>query len=286
MISMTGFAQNDIIINNIKYNFSIRSLNSNKGLDVGVKIPRYLFNIENEIRKHINVKLVRGKVDFRILEASENNQIKIDQQKLKSHIRILKKISPQSDDGAVLNAAISLPEVYSKENKKIDSDDERRFLNNFKTLLDKLSRFREKEGRILKKEILTYVKSIQKIVKKLHKLEKIRLADKKKKILKNFSSLDKVYTIDESRLEQELLYYFEKNDITEERVRLEHHCNYFISIIKDDKYVGRKLNFLCQEILREINTIGSKANNFEIQKNVILMKEFLEQTKEQLQNIL
>lgn len=123
-------------------------------------------------------------------------------------------------------------------------------------------------------------------MKKLHKLEKIRLADKKKKILKNFSSLDKIYTIDESRLEQELLYYFEKNDITEERVRLEHHCNYFISIIKDDKYVGRKLNFLCQEILREINTIGSKANNFEIQKNVILMKEFLEQTKEQLQNIL
>ena len=286
MISMTGFAQNDIIINNIKYNFSIRSLNSNKGLDVGVKIPRYLFNIESEIRKHINVKLVRGKVDFRILEASENNQIKIDQQKLKSHIRILKKISPQSDDGAVLNAAISLPEVYSKENKKIDPNDERRFLNNFKALLDKLSRFREKEGRILKKEILTYVKSIQKIVKKLHKLEKIRLADKKKKILKNFSSLNKIYTIDESRLEQELLYYFEKNDITEERVRLEHHCNYFISIIKDDKYVGRKLNFLCQEILREINTIGSKANNFEIQKNVILMKEFLEQTKEQLQNIL
>ena len=78
MISMTGFAQNDIIINNIKYNFSIRSLNSNNGLDVGVKIPRYLFNIESEIRKHINVKLVRGKVDFRILEASENNQIKID----------------------------------------------------------------------------------------------------------------------------------------------------------------------------------------------------------------
>ncbi len=286
MISMTGFAQNDVIINNTKYNFSIRSLNSTKGLDIGVKIPRYLFNIESEIRKHISVKLVRGKVDFRISEVSENNQIKIDQQKLKSHIHILRKISPQSNDGAVLNAAISIPEVYSKENKKIDSDGERRFINNFKTLLDKLSRFREKEGRILKKEILTYVKSIQKIVKKLYKLEKIRLVEKKKKILKNFSSLNKIYTIDESRLEQELLYYFEKNDITEERVRLEHHCNYFISIIKDDKYVGRKLNFLCQEILREVNTIGSKANNFEIQKNVILMKEFLEQTKEQLQNIL
>ena len=227
MISMTGFAQNDIIINNTKYNFSIRSLNSTKGLDIGVKIPRYLFNIESEIRKHISVKLVRGKVDFRISEVSENNQIKIDQQKLKSHIHILRKISPKSNDGAVLNAAISIPEVYSKENKKIDSDDERRFINNFKTLLDKLSRFRKKEGRILKKEIITYVKSIQKIVKRLHKLEKIRLVEKKKKILKNFSSLNKIYTIDESRLEQELLYYFEKNDITEERVRLEHHCNYF-----------------------------------------------------------
>lgn len=286
MISMTGFAQNDIIINNTKYNFSIRSLNSTKGIDIGVKIPRYLFNIESEIRKYISDKLVRGKVDFRILEVSENNQIKIDKQKLKSHIQILRKISPQSNDGAVLNAAISIPEVYSKENKKIDSDDERRFLNNFKTLLNKLSRFREKEGRILKKEILTYVKSIQKIVKMLHKLEKVRLVEKKKKILKNFSSLNKIYTIDESRLEQELLYYFEKNDITEERVRLEHHCSYFISITKEDKYVGRKLNFLCQEIQREVNTIGSKANNFEIQKNVILMKEFLEQTKEQLQNIL
>jgi len=148
-----------------------------------------------------------------------------------------------------------------------------------------LVKYRKKEGLKLAKEIRVYIKNIHKKTKKLNLLEKKRQHLKREKILKRLKSIQGSINYDAARLEQEMIYYFEKYDITEERVRLEGHCKFFFDILKEE-YSGRKLAFLAQEILREINTIGSKANNFDIQKHVVEMKEDIEKTKEQLQNIL
>ena len=168
---------------------------------------------------------------------------------------------------------------------KLTSDLKKKLLQYVDVSILDLVKYRKKEGLKLTREIKLYIKNIKNITKKLTLLEKKRIQHKKDKLLKKLKSIQGTVNYDTSRLEQEMIYYFEKYDITEEKVRLGSHCDFFFDTLKE-KNSGRKLSFLAQEILREINTIGSKANNFDVQKCVVEMKEYIEKTKEQLQNIL
>jgi len=286
MISMTGYAKKIFKIQDTSFFILIRSLNSNKGLDVSIKTPRYLLDLEADIKKILTTKLVRGKIDIKLSELSQNDSVDLNEKKVKSYIKILKKISPGSDPTQLLNAAISLPDIFSSKYFNMTAALKKDFLKIINGVVLEIVKYREKEGRQMEKSIKTYVNSILTKSKRLVKLEKQRTRIKKQKLLNQIKSISKDVDYHPGRLESEMIYYFEKQDITEERVRLNCHCNFFLQILKDEKIVGRKLNFLCQEILREVNTIGSKANHFEIQKIVVQMKEDIDKTKEQLQNIL
>ncbi|MAZ58173.1 MAG: hypothetical protein CMP56_02020 [Flavobacteriales bacterium] len=286
MISMTGYAKKVFKIKNTSFFIIIRSLNSNKGLDVSIKTPRYLLDLEADIKKILTTKLVRGKIDIKLSELSANESVDLNEKKVRSYIKILKKISPESDPTQLLNAAISLPDVFSSKNFNMTAALKKDFLIIIDGVVSEIVKYREKEGRQMAKSIKGYINNILIKSKSLVKLERQRTKIKKQKILNQVKSISKDVDYNPGRLELEMIYYFEKHDITEERVRLKYHCDFFLQILKAEKIMGRKLNFLSQEILREINTIGSKANHFEIQKIVVEMKEDIDKTKEQLQNIL
>jgi uncharacterized protein (TIGR00255 family) len=286
MISMTGYAKKVFKIKNTTFIIIIRSLNSNKGLDVSIKMPRYLLDLEPEIKKILNTQLVRGKIDIKLSELTTDSAVDLNEKKIKRYLKILHKISPSSDPTQLLNAAISLPDIFTSQHFNMTSASKKKFLTIICASISDTIKYREKEGRRMGKPIKTYINNILTNSKRLVKLEKERARIKKEKILKQIKLISKDVDYNAGRLESEMIYYFERYDITEERVRLQYHCDFFLQIIKNEKIVGRKLNFLSQEILREINTIGSKANHFEIQKIVVQMKDHLEKIKEQVLNIL
>ena len=288
MLSMTGYAKQDFKILNQRLSVLIKSLNSNKGLDISVKTPRYLMHLESDIRKLIENKLIRGKIQFIIIEHGHASKAVFNQDKLYLNIERMRKIVPDADSGSLLNAAFKLPDIFSSEIAGICNakNIKKEILNSVEITLKNTIKYRKKEGKILTKEIKKYINNILKISRQIKLLEKPRLKRKKDKIISSIKKNIKATDYNQSQLELEMIYYFEKNDITEERVRLQHHCQFFIENSKKNGVVGKKLIFIAQEILREINTIGAKANDFEIQKRVVLMKEEIDKTKEQLQNIL
>ena len=280
---MTGYIKKDFKIKNNSFSLIIKSLNSSKGLDVTIKAPYYLVHLETELRKLIVKKLIRGKVSLSILEDTNFSTKTLNKLKIDSYVKKIKKIMPDVNSEAILNAVIQLPDVFYNEKISINNHFEKAILKTATVTMQRLNNYRKKEGYILMREIKDYIKTILKIVRKIKPLESKRLNLKKSKIYNEIKAQKSDYS--PTRLESEMIYYFEKNDITEERIRLEYHCNFFLEVVKNDLVMGKKLNFISQEILREINTIGSKANNFEIQKLVVLMKEQIEKTKEQLLNI-
>tara|TARA_A100001011_G_scaffold400530_1_gene515943 strand:- start:3361 stop:4215 length:855 start_codon:yes stop_codon:yes gene_type:complete len=284
MISMTGYVKKDLKIEGNSYTIIIKSLNSTKGLDISIKTPRYFIDLENDIRKLIVNELIRGKIDFRLIENTNFSNLKFNSKKLDACIKSIRKIMPNVDSGSILNAAIRFPDIFDVTNLKINSNSKKIILDTISKTLKKLNSSRKKEGGVLMREIQTYINLILKTSKELVSLEKKRQSRKKAKVLNHIKKSKAEHN--NARLEAEMIYYFERNDITEERVRLQHHCKYFLQVVKKEKVIGKKLMFISQEVLREINTIGSKANDFEIQKIVVAMKEQVEKTKEQLQNIL
>jgi len=285
MISMTGYAAKELKLNSIEFSLVIRCLNSTKGLDISLKAPKYLAVMESSIRQLISKSIIRGKVSVIITDSTNNLELDINEHKLKSYIKKLSIISPESNAGDVLNAAISLPNIFSHNTFQLTESINIKIISFIKDGLNEVQDFRIKEGKQLQKEVVKYIKVIQKTSKLLPSLEIKKNKQKKAKIFTQLS-LNKNINYDPSRLESEMIYYFEKHDITEEVVRLSSHCDFFLEVMGNDNVMGKKLNFISQEILREINTIGSKANNFEIQKKVVIMKEEIEKIKEQIQNIL
>ncbi len=284
MISMTGYSRHNFQIGKNSFSMIIKSLNSNKGLDISIKTPRCFTILDFDIKQLIAKKIIRGKVDFKIIENFKSNNLTINTKKLSEYVQIIKKNFPDSSSEVILGAALKLPDIFVADNFNITKSFKKNLLTQVLTGLNNLHVFREKEGKALRKVIIKYIKNIIKITTQLSRLEKPRLNKKKEKILKQI----KMNHIEcsPSRLESEMIFYFERNDITEERIRLEHHAKFFLEIINSEMIIGKKLIFLSQEILREINTIGSKANDFNIQKRVVLMKEEVEKIREQLQNIL
>ena len=287
--SMTGFGKSEVTIGHLHVNIEIRSLNS-KFLDLTLKIPTVFKEIDSSLRSIIKNELKRGKVELAIHyeKTSSGSKITINKEQLKNYYNQLKEISTElnnQNDKDFMGYALKLPEVIQHQKETVDKQTNEILINAVKEACKDLNSFRKKEGESLQKELLNYVNSILNNLTKINPFEKERLPRVKEKLLRSVEELNLKSQIDEKRLEQELIYYAEKLDLTEEKVRLKEHCIHFVETLKEINS-GKKLGFITQEMGREINTLGSKAHHLSIQKIVVEMKDELEKIKEQVLNIL
>lgn len=287
--SMTGYGQNLFQIGEKSVQIEIRALNS-KFFDVSIKTPPSLREYESEIRNIISGTLERGKVDVYIyIENCKPANNTINQSFFKSYYNELKSLSEevQSDITKGLFAlALQHPEAFNKNYEKMDKEEWQPIAEKIKETCQAVDEFRVKEGEALAEKLVENAKEIESLLSNIQAFEEERLETVRERLQKNIANLLNDSQYDKSRFEQEMIYYIERLDITEEKVRLKNHIDYFMETINEEVSNGKKLNFLTQEMGREINTIGSKANNFSIQQIVVNMKDELEQIKEQLNNIL
>ena len=287
--SMTGFGKSEVTIGELQINVEVKSLNS-KFLDLSLKLPSSLKNLDLSIRSFVKEILKRGKIEVMIhYEKKEaSKKIIINKEQLINYYNQLREVSNELKlkiDSDLIGYALKLPEVIQHQKDTIEEDSNGEVLNAIKEACKDLNSFREKEGDALNKELNKYVISILESLKEINQYEKERLPKVRDKLKKAIDELNLKSQIDEKRLEQELIFYSEKLDLTEEKVRLKEHCNHFIDSTKELNS-GKKLGFISQEMGREINTLGSKANNISIQKIVVGMKDELEKIKEQVLNVL
>lgn len=288
--SMTGFGKAVNEIPGKKVTVEIRSLNS-KQLDLNLRIPYFYKEKELELRAEIAKQLERGKVDISIYTEStqETLPVALNKELAKSYYKELKSLSEELKENTndLLSLALKMPDVMKAEREIVELDEAEWKL--VKAVVDKaidaFQKFRDDEGKSLSAEFSMRIAIIERLLAEVITLDAARIANIKKRIKNNLEEILDVNKIDQNRFEQELIYYIEKLDITEEKLRLKTHLDYFISTMKEPA-AGRKLGFISQEIGREINTIGSKANDAEMQKLVVQMKDELEKIKEQMLNVL
>ena len=287
--SMTGFGKGEAALRNKKITVEIRSLNS-KQLDLSLRLPAVYRQSEYEIRNLIARTIQRGKVDVFVTVESQavETSARINREVFREYLRQMNDTLSFSgiDAGydAILPVIMRLPDVVATEAEAISEEEHAALLAAVEAAAAHLDAFREQEGAILIADLLRRVELIEQYKTEVVPFEKARTETVKARILDNLSKL--AVDVDRSRLEQEMIFYLEKLDITEEKVRLTNHCNYFREVASSEEGAGRKLGFIAQEMGREINTMGSKANNSEIQILVVKMKDELEKIKEQVLNIL
>ncbi len=287
---MTGFGKAEFEVNNKKFTIEIKSLNS-KQIDINTRTPALYREKDIIIRKALSEKLERGKVDFNIYveNLGDESNSKINEPILKAYFNHLKQIGTDlgvMTDSHALHAAMRLPDVVKTEYETLDEMEWETIYSNILTALSDINDFRATEGEALATDILGNVEAISQLLKDIEPFEAQRIEALKTKLNDNLETLKMKGNVDENRFEQELIFYLEKLDINEEKVRLANHCEYFFETVKQQGSSGKKLGFISQELGREINTIGSKANNTEIQRIVVQMKDHLERVKEQLLNVL
>jgi uncharacterized protein (TIGR00255 family) len=287
MQSMTGFGKANGVFSNKKVSVEIRTLNS-KGLDLTVKLPSVYRDFETEIRKLVTENLDRGKIDVGIyLESqSDSKQLKINKELANSYFNEIKSLNTSWGEKEVdyLAIVMRMPEVVSQSNEEI-SDEETYFIMNLVSeAIAQVINFRLKEGDALRQEFILRLTEIKLGLTAIEPYESTRINTLKERIFKSLEEL-KISDIDHNRFEQELIFYIEKLDISEEKMRLNHHLDYFSETMQTAKS-GKKLGFITQEMGREINTLGSKSNHPEMQKIVVEMKDNLEKIKEQVLNTL
>lgn len=282
--SMTGYGKTTFELDKSSLTIEIKSLNS-KNLDLNSRITSTLKPKELIIRKLLSEKLKRGKVDFHLYYDSNNNIKKssLNTKLIREYIAELKNISP-GPEIELLKIASKMPEAIFSEKMVENENDWPIILKNINLTIEKIIEYRKYEGESLEKDFKVRIDNIEKLLKEIELTDSVRLENIKSKINRDLSKLK--LEIDNNRFEQELIYYIEKLDITEEKVRLKNHLIYFTENLNTSNSNGKKLGFISQEIGREINTIGSKANNAKMQKIVIQMKDELEKIKEQLLNVL
>ena len=294
MQSMTGYAKAEVFYNNSTYLIELKSLNS-KQLDLKINIPATYRHKEIEIKKLIAKELHRGKIDLFVSKKSIdskpvyqiNNEVVASyyNQMIELTSKLDKTSNQKKDTGSIISSLLKIPDVIVKKNEEISNEELNTLLSGIKEVIKKTLVSRSNEGKELLKDIVSRINLISKLlihVKELSETQASKIEEKiKSKINSNFNLI-----LDQNRFEQEMIYYLEKLDMTEEVVRLKSHIKYFEEVIKERSPVGKKLNFISQEIGREINTIGSKCSNADIQKIVVEMKNELEKIKEQLLNIL
>lgn len=284
LYSMTGYGSTTLEINKFKFDIELKTLNS-RYLDNNISLPNFLSSIEIEVGNILKKRLLRGKIELRVKSSSSyGNSVKFNQDVIKKYIKDLKNIS-EFDESNLLKSVINLPNSIDKPEIIITKSNLNNFYKAIDTVINNVISFRLKEGLNTEKDIKISIKEISNMSDKI-----IGLSSDHKKFLKDQlekKSQEYNINIDKSRYEQEVFYYLEKIDINEELVRLDSHLKYFNDILNDKQIEkGKKLGFICQEIGREINTIGSKANNSKIQSFVVEMKSSLEKLKEQSLNIL
>jgi len=281
---MTGYGRTVLQLSSKKITIEIKSLNS-KNLDLNVRIPSYYREKELGIRKSIANVLVRGKVDFSIFVEDNGGEVssKINTSVVTEYMNQLNEIS-DSDQTELLKMAIRLPDALKTEREELDDEEWCEIENGISEVLEKIVTYREDEGKVLGEDFELRLVNISNLLEKIIEIDPQRVNYVKEKLKKSISDLEA--EIDQNRFEQELIYYIEKLDITEEKVRLKNHLEYFKKELDGQFSNGKKLGFISQEIGREINTIGSKANFAEMQKLVVQMKDELEKIKEQNLNVL
>jgi len=287
--SMTGFGKNSFSVGNKTINIEIRSLNS-KQLDTNIKLPHLYKEKESELRKLLSEQLIRGKVElyfsFDLLDGKTSNTIntKVVDTYLQQLTDVLKNANMQVNE-QILSSVLQMPQVLSTEQEIFSEEEWKEILPYIKDTVKQLIDFRSQEGEVLSLDLRKRIALIEQFLKEVDIPEKQRIERTKERIRKSLIEAIEQDKIDENRFEQELIYYLEKFDITEEKIRLAMHCKYFVETLENGGAIGKKLNFISQEIGREINTLGSKANDAVLQKIVIQMKDELEKIKEQSFNI-
>ena len=282
--SMTGFGKHVIQLPTKKITVELKSLNS-KSLDLNARMPSTYRAKEHALRKIIASSLVRGKVDFGLYVEFTGSETaaQINSEAVKAYMRQLGSIA-SGDDLRLLEMALRMPDAMKTEREDIDEDEYKSILAAVKEALSEINTFRSEEGSVLEKDFIHRIETLEKLLQEVILMDPDRQSDVRERLEKAVSDIKA--DVDANRFEQELIYYLEKYDITEEKVRLANHLDYFAKTLKSDDSNGKKLGFISQEIGREINTIGSKANYAPMQQLVVQMKDELEKIKEQMLNVL
>ena len=285
--SMTGYGKSVLHLSDKKVTIEIKSLNS-KNLDLNVRIPSYYRVKELAVRKELASKLVRGKVDFSIYieMTADETSTTVNKGVVSEYMQQLRNVvqTGSSNDVELLKMAVRMPDALKTEREELDEDEWAQISANIQKAIKDIIQYRIDEAASLEKDFKLRIENIQSYLEEVKSFDGARITHVKERLKKAIDDL-KVQT-DENRFEQELIYYLEKLDINEEKVRLANHLTYFLQELGTEDSNGKKLGFIVQEIGREVNTIGSKANFAPMQKAVIQMKNELEKIKEQVLNVL
>ena len=284
IMSMTGYGKKETQWEDKRISIEIRALNS-KNADVNLRTPSYTRELDTEIRKRIAAKMNRGKIELNIhIEFNgQNAPTKINTQIVKSYMDQL-EVFGDTTLSERLALAMRLPDTLNSDRDSLNDEEKKVIFELLDTVIKDINSYRADEGKSLEKDFILRIDLIESHLEALKKIEPERNQKIELKLREALADLK--IEIDANRFEQELIFYLEKFDITEEKVRLKNHLDYFKKIMKSEAPVGKKLGFIAQELGREINTIGSKANHSELQKIVVQMKDELEKIKEQLLNVL
>ena len=283
--SMTGFGKATLQLPTKKITVEAKSLNS-KGLDLNVRMPSVYRELELGLRNQIASALERGKIDFSIYveNSAEQTSTKVNVPIVKAYINQLREVYNEADETELMKMAVRMPDALKTEREEIDENDWKQIQSVIEEGLANIINFRKDEGASLEKEFQLRIGNIRSYMEQALALDPERVQAIKDRLQTAITELK--VNVDENRFEQELIYYLEKLDITEEKVRLTNHLDYFLETIKGKEANGRKLGFITQEMGREINTMGSKSNHAQMQKLVVMMKDELEKIKEQVLNVL
>ena len=282
---MTGFGKASLQLPTKKITVEIKSLNS-KGLDLNTRMPSVFREMELGLRNQISQRLERGKVDFSLYVevTGEETTSKINVPIIKGYINQMKAVIPNADETELMKMAVRMPDALKTERDEIDENEWKQIQTVIDEALENIANFRKDEGASLEKEFQLRIGNINNLMTEAVSYDAERVETVKTRLR---TALDELkVNVDENRFEQELIFYLEKYDITEEKVRLGNHLNYFLETLNGTEANGRKLGFITQEMGREINTMGSKSNHTEMQKLVVMMKDELEKIKEQVLNVL
>lgn len=289
--SMTGFGKTTVEIKNKKIVIEIKSLNS-KQLDLNLRMPALYKEKEMEIRSLVKEGLDRGKVDMAVyFDSSESDRaVAINRAVVEQYFGQLTEIAAQlgvePDKNALLQTIMRFPDTLQVQAEQLDEEEWQALRAGITQALAEIDKFRIQEGRALIRDIAHRIDLIRELASQVPQFEGRRVEVVRQRLQERICEWTDVKCVDQNRLEQEIIYYLEKLDITEEKVRLANHCNYFMETVEQEEAPGRKIGFIAQEIGREINTMGSKANDHDIQKLVVRMKDELEKIKEQSLNVL
>ncbi len=285
--SMTGFGKSVLQLPTKNISIEIKALNS-KSLDLNARMPSQYREKELQMRQLIAKELTRGKVDFslQVEITGDETSAKINAAVVKAYIKDLRELAVVgSDENAkLIEIALNLPDAVATDKSTVEEEEFEQIMQSLQKALKDINQFRLDEGKALENDFLMRIQTLKNLLQQIEEIDPDRIALLRVRLKNNIDELK--VEVDENRFEQELIFYIEKYDITEEKIRLDNHLNYFLESLKSNDSNGKKLGFIGQEIGREINTIGSKSNYAPMQKIVVQMKDELEKIKEQLLNVL